>query len=356
MASSNNYQIADTDELEALGRDDDGWRDTSAGLEHNDDVGLAEAAASSSKRRRCVCLVLVLVVVASVAIFFGVYFGQKRERSNGGNETTNEPSSPVKSPVSAPSDDSGSETSTTVPTYTVSVLAKLPHDTKAFLQGLEYADGYFYESTGLRGQSSLRKVEMDTGKISDSYKFDDSSLFGEGITLHKDEHIFMLTWEAGRGFIFNQSTLDVLKEWKYDGEGWGLTMDREADEVYMSDGTSSLRVLDPEDLSEKRRITVTLHGKKVSYLNELEWVCGEVWANVWQTKNIYRINPSSGVVKSVIDASALPEKGDITPSMDVLNGIAFDKESGRLWLSGKLWSKVYQVSISDSSLDLTKCK
>lgn len=364
MMTSSNYQIADSDELEALGRDDDPNYDTSAGLGPGDDVGMAEAASSSSKRRWCVCLVFVVLTLAGLVTFLSVFFGgggrsEKKKASSDGNSSSNEPSTPAKSPAAVPSghiSPSIQPSPSSVATFTVTVIDKTPHDEQAFIQGLEYQDGFFYEGTGLRGRSTLRKVEIGSGKVLQNYKFDNDSLFGEGITLHKNEHIFMLTWQSGRGLIFNQSTFEVIKEWKYEGEGWGLTMDRSSEEVYMSDGTSALRVLDPQDMSEKRRIDVTLRGKHVTNLNELEWICGEVWANVWQSRQIYRIDPKTGLVKSIINAEALPEKEDITPSMDVLNGIAFDKDTGRLWLTGKLWKTVYQVSISDSSLNLKECK
>lgn len=374
MVNSSKYQIAERDELEAFGREED----TSAALGPNDDVDMrmADAASSSSKRRVCVCVALALLSVAGIGIFLAVFFGTRNQRGSNGTQqpnssdekqppgvTPNGKATPDAVPVSVPPATTAPPASTVpplteVPTYTISVVSKMPHDEEAFTQGLEYnpADGKFYESTGLYRRSTLRRVNVADGAVEQRYNVTDQELFGEGITLHKDEHIFMLTWKSGRGFIFNQSTFELIKEWKYEGQGWGLTMDRANDEVWMSDGTADLRVLDPETMSEKRRIAVTLRGEKVSRLNELEWICGEVWANVWQTRSIYRINPQTGFVTSIVDADELPLNEDITQTMDVLNGIAVDHGSGRLWLTGKLWKKVYQVTVSDSSLDIKSCK
>lgn len=358
MASST-YQIADRDEFEAFGHGGHPSQDTSAGLNPGDEVPTrmaeADAASSVSRRRKCVAIVFTLSCIAGVAIFLAVLLTQPSKSSSPQN---NDGSPLIASPSPTPPPVAGTIEGKPekAPTYTVSVISKLPHDRKAFLQGFEYSNGKFYEGTGLYGRSSLRLIQPENGTVLQRYDFPGTTLFGEGITLHKDEHIFMLTWQAGRGLIFNQSTLELISEWKYKGEGWGLTMDREKDEVYMSDGTSELRVLDPGTMDEKRRVVVTLNGRKVRMLNELEWVCGEVWSNVWQSNEIYRIDPVSGVVKSVLDVQNLPQEEDRTRKTDVLNGIAFDPDTGRLWLTGKLWKTIYQVTISDPSLDLTACK
>lgn len=365
------YEIAGTDELEAFGREDEDF-DTSAGIGEDEQVdpgSYEQEDAASGKRKWCLCVVIAVLTVTAVAAVVGVVLSVRRGGNNSAPPIPDQtPVSPGKGPVdgstagdeSAGSPQSGNSggpasSPTQVKTYNISVLKKHPHDTGAFTQGFEYSNGFFYESTGLRGSSSLRKVEIDTGKVLQKHQLKDMTLFGEGMTLHGTHHIFMLTWQSGRGLIFNQTTFEIMKEWSYKGEGWGLTMDRQKDEVYMSDGTTNLRVLDPEDLSEKRRVKVTLRGKPVRELNEIEWICGEVWANVWLTSKIFRIDPTSGVVKSIIDASILPLEGDRRPDSDVLNGIAFDKETGRVWLTGKKWTTIYQVSISDESLDLTKC-
>lgn len=332
------YQIADTDELEAFGREDDPNFDTSAGLDPNDPVNPVGGMPSSSKRKWCVCGVFIALSVAAIVAFGAVLLGARPSTSS---------ENPPNNAATPPED---------VPTFSVSVVSKTKHDESAFIQGFEYSNGVFYESTGLHGQSSLRKVEIESGKVLQNFKFKNNSIFGEGITLHRDEHVYMLSWQSGRGFVFNQSTFQIIKEWKYEGEGWGLAFDDESDEVYMSDGTAQLRVLEPQSLDEKRRVNVTLKGNPVRNLNELEWICGEIWANIWLTNHIYRIDPKSGFVKSVIDAPNLPQDDDKYSGMDVLNGIAFDKNTGRLWLTGKLWRAVYQVTVSDSSLNLKRCK
>lgn len=355
------YEIADTDELEALGRDDIG-ADTSAGIGLDDTVRREEyEKAESSARfyRYCMYLALLVIALAVAGTITGIILS-RRSGNNKGDDSddlhTGDGSNAGEGAPSASSPVVTPNPGAKVKEFNVGVEKRFPHDPMAFTQGFEFANGVFYESTGLWGQSTLRKVEMETGKVLKQYKFTDMTLFGEGMTLHTEHHIFMLTWQSGRGFVFNQSTFEVIKEWSYEGEGWGLCLDREKDEVYMSDGTPELRVLEPENLQEKRRITVTLRGKKAKNLNELEWVCGEVWANVWTTSKIYRIDPMTGIVKSVIDASNLPLKEDQKPGNDVLNGIAFDREAGRLWLTGKKWPAIYQVSVADESLDLSKCK
>lgn len=358
------YEIADTDELEAFGRDTVDV-DTSAGIGPDEAVRQEEyeKAESSARSHRRMFLALFVIALAVGATVVGVLLSRRSGKAKGDAENdvgSNGNSSDGESGANTGGTSSPNAVGSTAPdanvrVFNVGVEKRFRHDQMAFTQGFEYADGVFYESTGLRGRSTLRKVEIGTGKVLQQYEFSDSSLFGEGITLHKDHHIFMLTWQAGRGFVFNQSTFEVIKEWSYHGEGWGLCMDRGKDEVYMSDGTDILRVLEPEDLKQKRNISVTLRGKKVSELNELEWICGEVWANVWRTSKIYRIDPTTGVVKSIIDASNLPLKKDRVRGIDVLNGIAFDRETGRLWLTGKLWPAVYQVNVTDESLDFSKC-
>ncbi len=242
------------------------------------------------------------------------------------------------------------------PIHNVTVLKKYPHDTSAFTQGFEYENGYFWESTGLRGSSSLRRVRISDGKVLQIRNIQDPRIFGEGLTLVGGNRILMLSWQAGQGFVFDKNTFGLVNLWRYRGEGWGLTLHEGADEVWMSDGTSALRVLNPANLTEKRRLSVTLGEEPIDKLNEIEWVCGEVWANVWLTKNIVRIDPTNGVVKGVIDCANLPLPEDVVPGQDVLNGIAFDPITGRLWLTGKKWSKVYEVKIDIPDLNFTNCQ
>ena len=357
--TTSTYQIADSEELDAFGADE--TYDTSAALPMDAPVETttAEVPSSSGKRRWCLCLVVLALTLGAIAAFLGVFFGLKDNGKASPNENVSPPDQqPVDAPPNLPATNPPPVTapSSKAKKYAVKVVRKFPHDTSAFTQGFEFKNGFFYESTGLRGQSSLRKVEIATGKVVQHINLKDMTLFGEGMTLHEDRHIYMLTWQAGRGFVFNQTTFEVIREWSYPGEGWGLTMDRQKGEIYMSDGTTYLRVLQPETLKELRRVKVTLNGAETSELNEIEWICGEVWANVWMTSKIYRIDPSTGVVKSIIDARILPLKGDRTPAMDVLNGIAFDKDTGRIWLTGKKWSTIYEVNITDDSMDFKNCK
>lgn len=360
MSSTAVYEIAETDELEALGRDSPTY-DTSAALTSDQQVHPVDPP-PTARWNHPICLPLIFVVLffsfasALTGVIVSLRGGDlNNQKTNNHDTASNNGSNTL--PISANNPASTKDpASTFVNTYTVKLLNKLPHNVTSFTQGFEYSNGFFYESTGRTKRSTLRKVRIETGEVVQMYTLPEPDLFGEGMTLHTTHHIFMLTWKAGRGFIFNQSTFELVKEWNYSGEGWGLTMDRAKNEVYMSDGTSYLRILDPEDLSERRRVKITLRGKPVRNLNEIEWVCDEIWANIWLTSNIYRIDPHTGVVKSIVDVSSLPPREDARRGIDVLNGIAFDKTSGRLWLTGKLWPNVYQVSINDDPLDLTKCK
>lgn len=348
------YQVADssdlTEEIEA-------GLSTSAGLSDIHDALHAsepmESPPSPSKRR----WIYIVAAVSLLTIAGAVTGALVRHTANSDNDkpAMNTPKSEANSSSSTSSSGLPPVPAGRPEVYYVKVVHAYPHDTKAFLQGFEYSSSQdvFYESTGLTGgRSSLRRVNVTTGAVLKKVGLPSNALFGEGLTLHTDKHIYMLTWKAGRGFVFNQNTFEIEREWKYPGEGWGLAYDESKDIVYMSDGTDSIRLLDPETLSEKRRIKVTYDGEAVRDLNELEVVCGELWANVWQTEYIYRIDPSTGKVRSVISVPDLPLKKDLTgDSIDVLNGIAFDKKTRRLWISGKLWPKVYEVVISDETFD-----
>ena len=243
-----------------------------------------------------------------------------------------------------------------VPIHTVTVLKKYPHDTNAFTQGFEYENGYFWESTGLRGSSSLRRVRIRDGKVLQIRHIADKRIFGEGLTLVGGNRILMLSWQSGQGFVFDRKTFKLVNTWRYRGEGWGLTQHEGANEVWMSDGTETLRVLHPGNQTKTRRLKVTLSGLPINNLNELEWVCGEVWANVWLTNYIVRIDPTTGLIKGIVDCGNLPLPEDVCPGQNVLNGIAFDPKTGRLWLTGKKWSKVYEVRVNIPGLNFTSCQ
>ncbi|QCI67637.1 glutaminyl-peptide cyclotransferase [Phreatobacter stygius] len=229
----------------------------------------------------------------------------------------------------------------TIPVYSYEVVRVFPHDPEAFTQGLFYRDGYFYESTGLYGRSTIRKVEPETGKVVQMQRLPAQS-FGEGISDWGDR-LIGLTWQEQRGFVWDLESFSLRQEFRYSGEGWGLT--RSADALVMSDGTATIRFLDPATLSERSRITVTANGRPVDQLNELEWIDGEIFANIWQTDRIARINPATGHVTGWIDLQGLlTSQGPVRGRPDVLNGIAHDG-NGRLFVTGKLWPKLFEIRL-----------
>lgn len=229
------------------------------------------------------------------------------------------------------------------PQYGYAVVRAYPHDPGAFTQGLLWRDGFLYESTGLHGRSSVRKVTLETG-VPEQERLIDSRHFGEGVVDWKDR-LITLTWQDEMGFIFDLATFERIGEFSYPGEGWGLT--RDETRIIMSDGASALRFLDPETLKETGRIQVTDDGKPVDNLNELEWVKGEVLANIWQTDRIARIDPKTGHVTGWIDLSGLLGPDDRAGrQVDVLNGIAYDAATDRLFVTGKLWPKLFEIRLT----------
>ena len=226
----------------------------------------------------------------------------------------------------------------TAPVFGYSVQRTYPHDADAFTQGLEYVGGYLYESTGLNGRSSIRKVKLETGKVLRQRAIP-PDYFGEGITIWKSA-LIELTWQSQVAFVYDRDTFEPRRTFTYTGEGWGLTHD--ATNLIMSDGTADLRFLDPETFKERRRVTVTTGGRPVPRLNELEYVKGQVFANIWTTDDIVRIDPASGRVLGRIDLRGLlpePQKA----SDAVLNGIAYDQARDRLFVTGKLWPKLFEI-------------
>ena len=221
------------------------------------------------------------------------------------------------------------------------VVKSYPHDREAFTQGFEFRDGFLYEGTGLVGRSSLRKVNLDTGQV--VQRFDvPQPFFGEGITV-LNQRIFQLTWQSQTGFIYDKSSFRLMGSFNYSGEGWGMTNDGK--QIYMSDGTSQLRVWDPATLKEIRRITVKDGVREVTALNELEFVRGEILANVWQTDRITRISPADGKVLGWIDLSRILSKAERPGPDAVLNGIAYDAASDRLLVTGKFWPKIFEIQL-----------
>jgi len=227
------------------------------------------------------------------------------------------------------------------PQFGYQVVHVYPHDPNAFTQGLEYRAGFLYEGTGLKGRSMLRKVQLETGRVLQQIDLD-PQYFGEGITVI-NQKILELTWQSEIGFLYEQNTFQRQRIFNYSGEGWGLTNDGQ--QIYMSDGTPQIRVWDPGTLQEKRRITVRDNGKPVTYLNELEWVRGEIYANVWQTDRIARISPADGRVLGWIDLRGILPASDRTADVDVLNGIAYDSLGNRLFVTGKLWPKLFEIRL-----------
>lgn len=229
----------------------------------------------------------------------------------------------------------------TIPVYGFEVARVFPHDPSAFTQGLEYRGGFVYEGTGLHGRSTLRKEELETGKILEELTLPEQ-YFGEGITV-ENGRIVQLTWQSHEGFVYDQTTFRLLKTFSYPGEGWGLANDGQF--LYMSDGTAIIRVLDPLTLAEVRRFTVTDGQENIERLNELECVRGELYANIWATDRIVQISPSDGRVLGWIDLSGLLSREDRSGNVDVLNGIAYDSMGDRLFVTGKLWPKLFQIKL-----------
>ena len=229
------------------------------------------------------------------------------------------------------------------PVFGYRVVHEYPHDPNAFTQGLFFHGGFLYESTGLRGESTLRRVDLETGEVLEQRGLL-PRFFGEGAALAGD-FIFQLTWEAGVGFVYTREGFRLVREFRYPGEGWGLTFDGE--HLVMSDGTDSLRFLDPNTLRQMRLLKVTAGGERLPQLNELEWIDGEIWANIWTQDRIARIHPDTGDVIAFVDLTGiLPRAFRMQyPEMDVLNGIAWDPEGGRIFVTGKKWPKLFEIEL-----------
>jgi len=224
---------------------------------------------------------------------------------------------------------------------TYEVVKVYPHDPNAFTQGLIYLDGFLYESTGLYGESSLRQVALETGAVLQQIALD-QAFFGEGLT-NWGETLIQLTWREGLGFIYNIDDLSPLGRFDVAGEGWGLTQDGER--IIMSDGTSQLAFIDPENFQIIETITVTYGGEEITRINELEYIRGQIFANIWQTEDIIRIDPESGEVLGWIDLSGILPEEACTDAGNVLNGIAYDPAGDRLFVTGKRWQHLYEIQL-----------
>jgi glutaminyl-peptide cyclotransferase len=229
----------------------------------------------------------------------------------------------------------------TLPVYTYTVVHTYPHDRDAFTQGLQFVDGVLYEGTGLNGRSSIRKTRFETGEVT-QIRSVAKDYFGEGITIWNKE-LFQLTYLSGVAFVYDAASFAPKRSFKYTGEGWGLTHDQNS--LIMSDGSEYLRFLDPATFAERRRLRVTALGQPLKNLNELEYVKGEIFANVWQTDYLARIDAATGEVRSYVDL-----RGLLTPresaSVDVLNGVAYDAAGDRLFVTGKLWPKLFEIKLT----------
>ena len=225
--------------------------------------------------------------------------------------------------------------------YTYSVIASFPHDRGAFTQGLVFFNDFFYEGTGLYGQSTLRKVDPATGNVLQMKELN-SNYFGEGITIF-EEKIYQLTWKSRKGFIYDYSSFDSLGQFAYTTEGWGLT--HNGQQLIMSDGSANIYFINPENMQIEKMIQVRDDMGPVTRLNELEYILGDIYANVWLTDYIVIINPNTGYISGRIDLTGLLDPGDYESDTDVLNGIAFDPDSSRLFVTGKKWPKIFEIEL-----------
>jgi glutamine cyclotransferase len=225
--------------------------------------------------------------------------------------------------------------------YSYEIVGTFPHDRAAFTQGLVFLDGKLIESTGLNGHSTLREVDLASGQVLRQVPVPDS-YFAEGLAVLGGK-AYQLTWQAQKGFVYDQTTFRLESEFSYTGEGWGLATDGHW--LIMSDGTSTIRFLDPSTFKVQRTIQVTVQGRPVDQLNELEYIQGDIFANVWRTDYVVRIDPVNGAVTGVIDFSGLLLPADRDTNTDVLNGIAYDAANDRLFVTGKLWPKLFEVRL-----------
>ena len=233
----------------------------------------------------------------------------------------------------------------TTPVYLYRVVNTYPHDPKAFTQGLVFENGFLYEGTGIFKRSTLRKVELETGNVVQLYELPDN-YFGEGITIYEDR-IIQLTWQSREGFVYDRDSFELLQKFDYPTEGWGITHDSR--QLIMSDGTANLYFLDPETFVETGKIQVSDSSGPVTRLNELEYINGVIYANIWQTDRIARISPDTGEVICWIDLEGLLKPEDKEQKVDVLNGIAYDAVEDRLFVTGKLWPKLFEIIPVDTS-------
>lgn len=263
-------------------------------------------------------------------------------------ESVAEAVQPTATPQPAPTDTpepTPTPTPAAPPIDSYEIVNTYPHDPEAFTQGLVLDNGILYEGTGRWGQSSLRQVALESGLVLRSVPIEDQ-YFGEGITVFGDR-IYQLTWQEQTGFVYDKNSFERLQTFNYPHEGWGITHDGQR--LIVSDGTPTIRFWDPNTLQETGRITVRDNAGPLNRLNELEYINGEIWANIWMTDQIARIDPVTGMVKGYIDLTGILDASTLTQPVDVLNGIAHDPTSGRLFVTGKLWPALFEITIVPGS-------
>ena len=254
-------------------------------------------------------------------------------------------------PDSPASRANASPPASTAPVARFRTVRSWPHDPGAFTQGLDFHNGRLYEGTGVEGQSTLREVALETGAVLRKVDLP-SNVFGEGITVLGDR-IYQVTWKSRTGYVYDRVSLRRLREFTYDGEGWGLTNDGTS--LILSDGSATLRFIDPATFAVQRTLTVKDGNRDVPKLNELEMVNGEIWANVWESSSLVRINPATGAVIGWVNLEGLFTDSDrrryLKPGqqVDVLNGIAFDETTGRLVVTGKWWPRMYEITVDSTA-------
>lgn len=311
-----------------------------------------------NKKLRWLILVLPLVILIGVIIAVQIMRKNPGIESNSGeptthniptktisvqSELTNDATQDISTPKITTSTGSIPEDLSTQMTY--EVIQTYPHDPGAFTQGLIIHEGFFYESTGLYGQSSLRKVVIESGEVLQQSDLP-SEYFGEGLTIWED-NLVQLTWRENVGFVYDLADFSLKDQFTYSTEGWGLT--HNGSDLIKSDGSATLFFLDPETYQITDRITVTYRNDPVNRLNELEFINGEIFANIWQTDNIVRIDPQTGNVLSWIDLAGILAEDSTTANTDVLNGIAYEAETNRLFVTGKNWPFVFEIRLVPQS-------
>ena len=279
---------------------------------------------------RSLTLVRLLLLLSGILLITATVFSAEMGRHSSAEATAPTVTNSTQPTISNPA-----------PVAGYRIVNTYPHDPSAFTQGLVFADGVLYEGTGLRGQSSLRKVDLKTGTILQVRQLP-VRFFGEGITIYGNR-VIQLTWRARVGFVYDRQTFQLLDTFNYPTEGWGITHDGRS--LIISDGTSTLHLLDPQTFRQVGRLEVHTRDGPVSRLNELEYVQGEIYANVWKTDRIARISPQTGEVVGWIDLEGLLRPEDRNRRIDVLNGIAYDVKNDHLFVTGKLWPKLFEIEL-----------